>query len=174
MIRALLILLSYLVLAVIIEVIILPGLEMLVPGELRSLFGLRLLVMAGILVGFLRGESMGMSVGFVAALLLCFSQPPQARLGAAIVSFTTVAYLAGLAARHFRLQGKVGRWLLFTVLLIIEQLLWSLVRRLFLSSTPIGLAWTNFISCGLTALVGVWLLAILTPRLKKLYPSQEV
>ncbi len=166
MIRACLYLGCYLVAAVLIEVILSPIFEKLVVEKLRFLFQWRLLAMTGIVVGMLRGEIAGMCVALIAVLFLCFSQPPREALGAAIVSFSTVAFVAGWAARHLQLRGFASRWMQLTLLLIVEQQLWSLVRRIFWSTTSIGLSWSGLMSGALTGFIGACLLIPLVPRFK--------
>ena len=78
----------------------------------------------------------------------------------------SVAFVAGWAARHLQLRGFASRWMQLTLLLIVEQQLWSLVRRIFWSTTSIGLSWSGLMSGALTGFIGACLLIPLVPRFK--------
>jgi hypothetical protein len=126
--------------------------------------GLRWLALAGVMAGMTYGRMGGLVVALVAASLFGVSHWPG-HLGASIASFSAAAYLAGVAGWYFRLKGVGFRWFLITTLLMIECLVWGLVRWFFWSSTPLGIGWSTLFSIILTALLGAWILALGDARL---------
>jgi hypothetical protein len=162
MIRLLVAFVIYLVLSEIIEFGILKHLSSLFTPVLGGLFQLSLLSMAGILAGLFRGEIFAMFIAFFAALLSGFSQLPD-YVGSSIVSFIVVAYLSGYAARTFRFQSFRSRWLLIITLLLIEKIIWFLVRRIFWPSVEIDIPVSGILISGL---IGAFLMKWAAPRLK--------
>jgi hypothetical protein len=152
----------YLLAALLLEVAILPELEPLVGASYRFFFMLRLLAMTGILVGLLRGETSGMLAGLTAAILMSMALGPG-WLGASLVSFTTVGYLAGLLARHFRLTGFFFRWFSIGFLLVVERLVFAGVKWTVGHGGDLAFSW---LALALTALIGAALYRWLAPRLK--------
>jgi hypothetical protein len=163
MTRTIMITLIYLLLALALEVAVLPQFLMLAPPRLAALLDLRFLALSGILIGLLRGEIHGMAVALMAACLYGFSQPPGV-LGASIVSFVTVGFLAGLLARSMRPHRPVPSWIALTLLLILERLIWCLTRHFFWPDTPFDVPW---LAVYLTAFIGVLIYKILLPARMK-------
>lgn len=135
MTRTISISLIYLAIALVLDVTILGQFKLIPPEWLgKVLDGRGLLPLAGILIGLLRGEIQGMILALFAACLYGFTQP-LGNLGASIEGFTLAAFLAGFLARWVQLYGFPTRWFLITVLLVVSQLSWWIVRRLFWPDT---------------------------------------
>ena len=163
MIRTLLTLVLYLFLAQVLERSVLPPLRDLLPEAWAFLLDWRLLALAGVLWGMLRGEVRGLLAAWLAALLLGLALPPG-QLGVTLVSFSLVAYLGGVFARHVRLQSWLARWMWMTMLLIGERLVWNLLHWIYWPAPRFDLPWMSAI---LTALIGSALYGALSPRLKR-------
>ncbi|HOE95921.1 MAG TPA: hypothetical protein PLS90_07355 [Candidatus Sumerlaeota bacterium] len=166
MTRLLLLTLLYLFIALPIEVIVLPTLQGFSPHGWHFLYHWPLLALPALLLGFLRGEIAGMLMGVVAALLVCFSQPPNNSLGAMIVGLSLTGYLAGQAARRGRFTSFASRWLLLLGLLMLNQFVSGLVRRLFWVYAPLAMPWEHPFGLILTSLLGVLILKWAAPRFK--------
>lgn len=166
MIRFIVILGLYLFLALQVEASILPQIESLrvLTGHYEFVIGLRLLALGAILAGILRGEIPGMLVGLIGALLAGFSLPQAGLIGASIVSFTAAGYLAGLLARHFRLNGFFFRWFAIFFLLVVERMGFFAVRWFFWRDNMMTMPWLGII---LTGLIGTMVYAALSRPLKK-------
>ena len=162
MIRCAVFVTAYLFAALLLEIAILPELEPLAAEPLQFVFALRLLAMTGVLVGLLRGETAGMMAAFAAALLVGLALGPG-WLGASILSFTTVGYLAGLLARHFRLSGVFFLWFAIVFLLVVERLLFAGVKWMIWRGGDLDIEW---LALALSALIGALLYRWLAPRLK--------
>jgi hypothetical protein len=130
----------YLAAAAIVEMAILPPAQASMPGWLGLLFLWRPLVIGVLVAGLLRGEISGLGTAIVAAMLFGFLTDPS-YLGAAVVSFSIVGFLAGLAARQFRFSGWAAPWGGMVLLLLAETLIWSLTRKLFWSDAPLTVGW---------------------------------
>jgi hypothetical protein len=164
MIRFVIIMGAYLFLALQIEAGVLPQVESLLPsGRLELLIGLRLLALGAVIAGMMRGEIPGMLIGLAAALIAGFSMQ-AGWLGAGIVSFTAIGYLAGLLARHFRLNGLFFRWFAIFFLLVVERMLFFAVRWFFWRDNLFSMPWLGMI---LTGLIGTLVYAMLARPLKK-------
>lgn len=167
MIRITLFIIFFLCFALALQIAIEPQFLMLAPPRLSPFFMLIPLSLAGILVGFLRGELLGIGVATIAAMLFGFSRDPGG-LGAAIVSFVTVAYLAGMLARRLRLQGYISCCFFCTVLLLTERLIWYLVRCFFfqtqrLIDIPKDISLWAIL---LTAVLGTFVFRLVASRIK--------
>jgi hypothetical protein len=152
----------YLIIALALEVAVLPQFSMLAPRRFNNIFDLRLLALAGILIGLSRGEIRGMLTASAAACLFGFSQPPGV-LGASLVSFSLVAFLAGLLARRLRLQSPLTRWFVISLLLVLERLIWCITRQIYWPETMIDVPRLAII---LTAVIGALLYRPLAPKLR--------
>lgn len=154
----------YLILALELEVAILPQFQMLAPPTVGALLDLKFLALGGILIGLLRGEIQGMIVALVAACLFGFSQPPGGLvLGPCIVSYVSIAFLAGLEARTNRPQRPLPVVLSISALLVIERVLWCLTRKFFKADTPFDIPWLAIL---LAALIGFFVYKLLLPKLR--------
>jgi hypothetical protein len=116
-----------------------------------------------------------MLVALLAAMLFGFAQTPG-HLGAAIVSFTLSGFLGGLMARSVRLYGFTARWFYIALLLLVERLVWWMVRKSFWETQTLweymkmNLAWQALI---LTALLGSLLYKWTPSRMRlRLYTSE--
>jgi hypothetical protein len=132
---------------------------MLAPPGMTSLFNLRLMALAGILFGLLRGEVAGMSVALIAAGVQGFSQQQPGVLGASIASFTAAAFLAGLLARHARLSSYTTRFFYISLLFVVERLIWHGIRIAFQFDKSVDIAWLALI---FTALIGAGLYRLMS------------
>lgn len=166
MIRFIIVMGLYLFLALQVEASILPQIETLrvLPGHYEFIIGLRLLALGAVLAGVLRGETPGMLIGLIAAMLTGFSFPEAGLIGASIVSFTAAGYLAGLLARHFRLSGFFFRWFAIFFLLVVERMGFFAVRWFFWRDNIMTMPWLGMI---LTGLIGTLVYAMLSRPLKK-------
>ena len=128
-------------------------------GWLAALLDLRMLAMAGILWGFWRGELQGMGMALGAALLFGLSQS-AGQLGASVVSFTLVAFLAGMLARGLRPRSAFTVGFFLFALLALERIAWCGVRWGLGVSKVFEIQWSGLL---LTALGGALLYALLSP-----------
>ena len=134
------------------------------PASLTFLFDVRLLALAGLVFGLLRGEMFGVAVALAAALCFGFALRPSF-LGVSIATYTLTAFVAGAMARVLRRPGFVRRTLLFFVLLIVEQLLWNWIHHAFWPQSPMLMPWLSLLWTLLwTAALGSILFAMLAPR----------
>lgn len=166
MIRTLIFTFLYLLVAELLEFAVIPQFKAISAEQIDIILQLRLLAMAGILVGFLRGEMSGLWTALFAAGLFGFSQLPG-YLGASIISFGLMAYLAGVLAHHLRFQSFLSRLFWIFLLLVGESFLQSLVRRVFWHYTSLDFTFYTLIALGLTALIGALLLGLTSPFLKR-------
>jgi len=132
---------------------------MLAPPGMASLFNLRLMALAGILIGLLRGEMAGMTVALIAACVQGFSQQQPGVLGASIASFTAAAFLAGLLARQLRMSRYPTRFFTISLLLVAERLIWHGIRIGFEFDKNVNIAWLALI---FTALIGAGLYRLMS------------
>ncbi|MCE5229647.1 hypothetical protein LLG95_08635 [bacterium] len=164
MIRFIIIMGLFLFLGLQIEAGVLPQVESLLHNDrLELLLSLRLLALGAVIAGMMRGEIPGMLTGLIAALLAGFSMQ-YGWLGAGIVSFTAIGYLAGLLARHFRLNGLFFRWFAIFFLLVVERMIFFGVRWFFWRDNLLSMPWPGMV---LTGLVGTILYVVLSRLLKK-------
>lgn len=161
--RLLLVTVLFLVAAGLLDLAVIPQLEGLLPSGLDFILAIRLLALAGIVVGMLRGELVGMLVGLVAALLFGCAQTPG-QLGAAIVGFTLAGFGGGFLARFFRLQSGFSRAFALVLVLTVERLAWAGVRVALWPNAPIDYSPTAIL---VTAVIGALILKGLAPRFKR-------
>jgi hypothetical protein len=156
----------YLLFAFTVERGVLPQIIALMPQKWAALFDFRLMAMAGVLLGLIRGELAGLAVAVCAAFLWGLSQTPG-YLGAALVSFAIAAAAGGLLSRHFRFQsaGFATFWL--CLLLFAERLIWMAVRWFFFRNAPAAIGWVNLAALLLTAVFGGMLVSLVAPRMKR-------
>lgn len=154
--KQLFIVIVYLLLAEALEFAVLVQLRPL-EGWMAAILDLRLLALSGILWGLWRGEIWGLGVGMIAALLFGFSQS-AGQLGASIVSFTLVGFVAGMLARNLRARSSVSFLFWIFTLLVIERLVWCGVRWGLGISRVFEIQWSGLI---LTALIGTLLFGLL-------------
>lgn len=154
---------GYLLMALMLEMAVFSQCLLVAPPYLRFLFDIRLLALGGILAGLLRGEVEGMLFALAAALLFSFSQQPGT-LGPSIVSFVTVAGMAGLLGRSIVISGFAVRALVIFLMLFIERLLWNLVRLFFWTESPFTVPWLSLV---LTALIGSGLFVVVFRRFRR-------
>lgn len=148
MIRFIVFIVIYLFVALEIEAGVLPQIESLLSGRYELMIGLRMLALGAVLAGMLRGEVAGMLAGLAGALLAgCSMQAGW--LGAGIVSFALIGYLAGLMARHFRLNGFMFRWFTIFFLLVVERLVFIMARWFFWRDSGLVIPWLTLILTGL-------------------------
>ena len=167
MIGPLLTAIAYLCLATVLEAGIFSQCLAVAPGYLQFLFDLQLLGLGGILAGLLRGPSQGMAMAVACACVLGFSREPGT-LGVTIVSFGMAAALSGWVARHLLLYSMLTRWLTIMFLLMLENIVRELLRKLFWPAVPIDVPWLGL---ALTALVGAVIYALFVRKLKIVAPA---
>ncbi len=165
MIRMLLLAIAYLIPALLLEVAILPQAQLLLPDDSQTLLQPRLLALGAILIGLLRGELPGMLMGLAGALLAGFALRPD-RLGATVIGFVLVGYLAGQLARHFILTGWLFRAFVIFFLLLVERLAFNATMWFFWRNVELSLPWSTLIW---TALAGTMLYRLLLRIKRPLY-----
>jgi cell shape-determining protein MreD len=164
-----LVMLIYMLVAAALQMAVLPSASDALPPLAAAFMACPLLALAGVLAGMLRGEVAGMATSLVAALLYGFSTD-AAYVGPSLLSYGVTAFLAGLMARYFRLNGLLTRLAAIGFLLALESVLWSLTRMLFWHEARVTIPLGGIVTA---TVLGAVLYAMLAPSFKANFQEND-